>query len=395
MKSSNFVVDKSIPSEWYVKSLLEYLKKIPEDLTKNDCEKLYNKIEEEVNESIKELDIVALSVIMGKLKFAQRGKNYYEECKNLLVDIKLNQETKKIIETEFIPVEIKFHYDEENEEGKFDIIPSYFKEKDKAHYEKIKEYEKKQKGKLCITIDDFTKKFPNIVKYQEMQDQDIFEIQQKLEFSSKINNYLNNIVKTTLEKKGIEELDSINEKIYDYVMSKIYDKIYPIEPYEEDNKIFQQSVRLSWTEPKHFIKSKRQLVFGSFLSDILSYFRLIDSEKSPRKKLINMSEIFSSIGFLLKFNGVGSDAGVDDQMPILNYAFIKSQPLRMFSNAKYMELYIGDKKNKFEGSQLTQLLGICDFIAKLKYSQLIDVINEEYIKRCNEATNNDTTPIQN
>ena len=44
MKSSNFVVDKSIPSEWYVKSLLEYLEKITEDLTKNDCEKLYNEI---------------------------------------------------------------------------------------------------------------------------------------------------------------------------------------------------------------------------------------------------------------------------------------------------------------------------------------------------------------
>ena len=393
MKSSNFVVDKSIPSEWYVKSLLEYLQKIPEDLTKNDCEKLYNEIEKEVNQSIKDLDIVALSVIIGKLKFAKRGKNYYEECKNLLVDIKLNQETKKIIETEFIPVEIKFNYDEDSEEGKLDIITSNFKEKDKSHYDKIKEFEKKNKNsKLCITIDDFTKKFPNIVKYQEMQDQDIFEIQQKLEFSEKINNYLN-IVKTTLEKKGIEELDSINEKIYDYVMSKLYDKIYPIEPYEEDNKIFQQSVRLSWTEPKHFIKSKRQLVFGSFLTDVFSYFNLIDSEKSPRKKLLNMSEIFNSIGFLLKFNGAGSDAGVDDQMPILNYAFIKSQPLRMFSNAKYMELYIGDKKNKFEGSQLTQLLGICDFIAKIKYSQLIDVTNEEYINKCNEATNNDTIHI--
>ena len=394
MKSSNFFVDNSIPSEWYVKSLLEYLQKIPEDLTKNDCEKLYNEIEQDVNQSIKELDIVALSVIMGKLKFAKRGKNYYEECRNLLVDIKLNQETKKIIETEFIPVEIKFNFNEENEDGKLDIFTSNFKEKDRYHPEKIKEYEKNKKTKLCITIDDFTKKFPNIVKYQELQDADIFEIQQKLDFSAKINNYLN-IVKIALEKKGTAQLDSINEKIYDYVMNKLYDKIYPIEPYEEDNKIFQQSVRLSWTEPKHFIKSKRQLVFGSFLTDVLSYFKLIDSEKSPRKKLLNMSEIFSSIGFLLKFNGVGADAGVDDQMPILNYAFIKSQPLRMFSNAKYMELYIGDKKNKFEGSQLTQLLGICDFIAKIKYSHLIDVTNEEYIKRCNEATNNDTTPIPN
>ena len=99
-----------------------------------------------------------------------------------------------------------------------------------------------------------------------------------------------------------------------------------------------------------------------------------------------MSEIFNSIGFLLKFNGAGPDAGVDDQMPILNYAFVKAQPLRMFSNAKFMELYIGEKKNKFEGSQLTQLALICDFIASIKYSQLFGVSSEEFIKRCNEAT---------
>ena len=389
MKSSNFVVDESIPSEWYVKSLLEYLKKIPKDLTKNDCEKLYNEIEKDINKSIKELDIEALSVIMGKLKFAIRGSNYYEETRKLLVDIKLNQETNKIIENESIPVEIKFYFEDENEEGFFEIYPTNMKEKDRTNHEKIKEYEKSKKTKVCLTIEDFTKKFPNLVKYQELQDADIFEIQKNLEFAPKINNYLS-LVKSTLEKKKYAGLNSINEKIYDYVMSKIYDKIYPIEPYEEDNKIFQQSIRLAWTEPKHFIKSKRQFVFGSFLTDVLSYFKLLDSEKSPRKKLLNMTEIFNSIGFLLKFNGAGPDAGVDDQMPILNYAFIKAQPLRMFSNAKFMELYIGDKKNKFEGSQLTQLLGICDFIAKIKYSQLIDVTNEEFIKRCNEATRTDT-----
>ena len=45
-----------------------------------------------------------------------------------------------------------------------------------------------------------------------------------------------------------------------------------------------------------------------------------------------MDGVFNSIGFLLRFNGKGDDAGVDDQMPILNYAFIKAQALRMFSN---------------------------------------------------------------
>ena len=46
-------MDGTIPSEWYVTSLLEYLKKIPEDLTKNDCEKLYNEIETDLRKSIK------------------------------------------------------------------------------------------------------------------------------------------------------------------------------------------------------------------------------------------------------------------------------------------------------------------------------------------------------
>ena len=44
MQSSNFVVDETIPSEWYISSLYEYLKKIPDDLTKNDFENLYKLI---------------------------------------------------------------------------------------------------------------------------------------------------------------------------------------------------------------------------------------------------------------------------------------------------------------------------------------------------------------
>ena len=98
MKSSNFVVDGSIPSEWYVNSLLEYLQKIPKDLTDNDCEKLYNEIESDVTKSIKSLDFEALSVIIGKLKYSRRGKFYYEESKKLLNDINMNEEAKSLIE---------------------------------------------------------------------------------------------------------------------------------------------------------------------------------------------------------------------------------------------------------------------------------------------------------
>ena len=384
MKSSNFVMDGSIPSEWYVKSLLEYLKKLPEYLTKNDCEELYNEMERDINESIKKLDFEALSFIMGKLKFASRSKTYYQKSLELLEDIKSNEKIREIISTQFIPVEIKFEYDN-NENSYFKIEESKFKEKDKDNEEKKMKYEKSNKVKLSVYIETFPKKFPNLVKYQEMQDADIFEIQESLKFPEQIAKYFD-LIREKLKKDNIPNLDSIMEKIYDYLMGKLYDKIYPIEPSEEDNKIFQKSVLLSWTQPKHFLKTKKEFVFGSFENDVLEYFRLLDIDKSPRKKLIDMDGVFNSIGFLLRFNGKGPDTGVDDQIPILNYAFIKAQALRMSSNVKFMELYIGDKKSKKEGSQLTQFRGICEMIPKIQHTDINDVDFKEFNKRCNDAT---------
>ena len=386
MKSSNFVADGSVPSEWYVTSLLEYLKKIPEKLTENDCDELYKEIASDINKSIKEIDFEALSVIIGKLKFTKMGKNYYNENKRLLNDIRLNEQSKLIIENEFIPINMTFFMDDDNENGFFDITTSNFKEKDKNDKEKIRDYNKKIKtknAKLCLTINEFIRAFPNLVKYQEYQDLDILLVQKELKIPDKINKYIESISEI-INVKYKEGINLIMEKIYDYIMSKIYDKLYPIEPLLEDNKIFQMSIRLSWAEPKHFIQSKRKLVYGSFLTDSIKYFNLIDSEKSPRKKLLNMNELFESIKFLLKFNGEGKDMGVDDQMSILNYAFIKAQPLRIYSNAKYMELYIGNKKNKIEGNQLAQLLATCNFISSLQYSNLYEVTKDEFIRKCSE-----------
>ena len=384
MKSSNFVMDGSIPSEWYVKSLLEYLQKLPEDLTKNDCEGLYTEMEKDINKSIKSLDFEALSVIMGKLKFANRSLMYYQQSLTLLEDIKYNEQIRKIMTQIIIPVDIRFDYDS-NENGYFTIDETKLKEKDLFNDDKRTKYEKSNKLKLCLTIENFPKKFPNLVKYQEMQDADIFEIQNKLHFPEQIQKYIE-LIRKYLRIHNVQNIEQMMDKIYDYLMGKIYDKIYPIEPSEEDNKIFQKSVLLSWTKPKHFLKSKKEFVFGSFEKDSMELFKLLDIEKSPRKKLMHLDGIFNSITFLLRFNGKGQDVGVDDQMPILNYAFIKAQALRMNSNVRFMELYIGESKSKRAGAQLTQFKGICEFIPKIKNTDLDGVSHEEFIKKCNEAT---------
>ena len=380
IKSSNNVVDDSIPSEWYIDSLLDYLKKIPEELKQNDFEKLYEEIEAEINLSIKKLDFEALSVCLDKLKFTKRGKTYYEESIKSTKDLELNEKVQDIIEDEYIPVEINFKY-----YGKiFDIIKSKIKEKD---------YEKKQKQLVakniffCNNILSFTEKFPNLAIYQEKQDIDIFELQKDLKVPEKLQIYFNLIKEYLITNKKVPislDIKEINNKIYDYVMSKIYDKIFP-KTNDKDDKIFNRSIMLSWVEPKHFIPGKTNYVFDSFLPGVIEYFKLIDKEKSPRKKILYMKEIFNSISKVVKFNGGDENTGVDDQMPILNYAFIKAQPSRIYSNSKLMELYIGEMSSKEEGSQLIQLIALCDFIIDLTYKNLNGITNEEFIMKCNFA----------
>ena len=98
-----------------------------------------------------------------------------------------------------------------------------------------------------------------------------------------------------------------------------------------------------------------------------------------------MSKIFELIRNLVKFNGGDIQTGVDDEMPILNYALAKSRPIRIFSNLQLMDLYIGERSSKSEGSQLTQLIASCDFIINIKYNNLNDITKEEFTKKCNSA----------
>ena len=95
-----------------------------------------------------------------------------------------------------------------------------------------------------------------------------------------------------------------------------------------------------------------------------------------------MKKIFTAINDVLRFNGSEGQAGVDDQMPILNYSFIRAKPQHISSNCKFMNLFIGKNRNRSEGSQLTQLSGICEHVMNLTYNQLNGVTQEEFEDKC-------------
>ena len=388
MKSSNFVIDGSIPSEWYVDSLLECLKSLPPDLRNNDYENLYNTLINEVSNAMKNLDFETLSFCLGKVKFANRGKIYYENLKKEIIEIELNEKVQAIIENTIIPVTITMNGKEKEikiEKGKsikeipfFDIFKGDSEER-----------------KTCSTIESFGNKFPNIemARKNNFPETQLFEYEEELNLTEELNNYFN-IIKEHLVKRmnyneSQSEFETILNKIYDYVMEKIYEKIYPSEPFIEDNLIFAQCILVSWVEPQHLIKGRNNYIFDSFLPDVINYFEKIEKEKSPRKKLENMVNIFVSIENVVKFNGDNKDIGVDDQLPILNYAFIKAHPFPMYTNCKYMELFLGSKKYRLEGNYLTQLFTICKFIENLSAKDLFDVSEEKFKNNCSKCRENE------
>ena len=388
MKSSNFVIDGSIPSEWYVDSLLECLKSLPPDLRNNDYENLYNTLINEVSNAMKNLDFETLSFCLGKVKFANRGKIYYENLKKEIIEIELNEKVQAIIENTIIPVTITMNSKEREikiEKGKsikeipfFDIFKGDSEER-----------------KTCSTIESFGNKFPNIemARKNNFPETHLFEYEEELNLTEELNNYFN-IIKEHLVKRmnyneSQSEFETILNKIYDYVMEKIYEKIYPSEPFIEDNLIFAQCILVSWVEPQHLIKGRNNYIFDSFLPDVINYFEKIEKEKSPRKKLENMVNIFVSIENVVKFNGDNKDIGVDDQLPILNYAFIKAHPFPMYTNCKYMELFLGSKKYRLEGNYLTQLFTICKFIENLSAKDLFDVSEEKFKNNCSKCRENE------
>ena len=396
MKSSYFVIDGTIPFDWYINSIYEYLKKIPENLTKNDCEELYKEIEQDVNNSLAQLDFIKLSVILEKLEFAERGKIFYKENQKFLNEIKIKAEVRKIIYNEFIPVSIKFSWND-NKKGILQIERTNFKIKDKDNKEKINSYQNSKKLILALTIDDFTEKFPNLRIYQKYQDDNIFKIQEKLNFAENLEKYFDivfNYIESPKQPKqknnkkefNINNKEQIRENIFDYVMNKIYDKLFPVDVNQNDSKLYNNSVKLSWVKPCHFLGEKKQYVFGGFINDTNKYFKQLISEKSTRKKLITLDKIFDNISFFYNFNSV-REIGVDDIISLLSYAMIKVDPFFLDSNIQYMKIY--SKLGKFfsEENKFEQFQAAMNLIINIKYTNLKGITEKEFLDNMNNSEN--------
>ena len=375
LKINIYVLDNKVPSVWYAQTLLTLLKILPEEFSKDDYFEIYDSITNEIEKSIQSLNFQTLSLIFDKLKYTKRANRNFLDNKIILQEIAKNKNILNFMENSHVDINMNFEYS--NNDIKFSII---------------KAQKKKKSSGYIKTINEFIQNFPDLVKFQTMQGIDILELEEEKKLNEILDNYFD-IIKSCIEKeKSFENLDKndiekICLKINSYLMSKIYDKIFPKEYDENDIKIYQECVRLSWVKPNHIINAKN-FIFDNFLPDAISYISQLNDKKSPIEKcklIIKVSEVITST---ILFNNSGnSGIGVDDNLPFLQYAIIKAQPNRLSSNVKYMDLYLGkDFQSKGIGNLLAQLKLIVEKFNSISYKDFIDIKNEEeFIKLCEKA----------
>ena len=374
MKYLNILIEETIPSEWYMKSLFDYIQKLPKDLTNNDFEGLFNQLEENLKTSIKEYNLEELYIFKEKLKIVKKKKLTYNNIINILKDSKYNIYVRNIIKKLIVPV--KIYYKKNDNDLKIlysnDIKPSTANKKSKAIQ------------LICRTIEEFIYYFPDISRYAYNSKLNVLMILKEMEFPEKIKAYTKFISDNLRAEKVLsneQELKLIMSKITDYIMEKIYYKIFPKDIDPIDNMIYLNCEKLSWIQPKHLIKKSEDYLFGQFIPDITECFANINKQKCPRKKILYVEELFKLIYNLGAFNGEELE-GVDGELQIMNYALIKAKPRRITSNNEFIKLFLGSKKGKREDIHLTQISAISIQISNFSYSYLINITEEEFIENC-------------
>jgi len=416
VKSTDFVVNDKIPSDWNIEILFEYFKKLPNEYKKNDFQKLYDELKNDIETTIKRYDFNGLSLIIDKIKFSKKIKDYYKNKKDILDDININNEVNKIINNEEINVKLFFIYKEDKKvlniykedinmvNGKFNFCSAFLKYMgyiiflvqfvNNLLFHFLGRFifiDNNPRPKTCKTIKEFTEEFPNINTLTIHNKLNVFDITKELKVPENLDKFIKIIKNFLKNKKKIKDKNLLNviyDKIYDYIMSKIYYKIYPNEPDNSDLDLYKKfQVYSSWIKLSNLIKDNTNYNIELILPDIKKNFNLIDIEKTPRKKIINMNHIFYLINKLLIFNQDETLIGTDNQMPLLNYVFIKSKQKRIFTNCEFMKLYMGENIKKKEGNNLAQLESIKDYTKNLTFKNLFNITEKEFEENNNKYKN--------
>ena len=182
--------------------------------------------------------------------------------------------------------------------------------------------------------------------------------------------------KEEIDEKKLKIIEDIHEIVANYIMNRIYDKIFPREPDQLDTRIYEQCRRLSWIETSHLSKVEN-LNLDTILPKTIGLIKELDEEKSPEGKMQLIQKVIQIILHNNTYCLGKTDGGVDDIIPMLIYVIIKAQPYRLSSNINYIRLFYGEGPNQ-NNQIVSTLTGIKDWILNIESSKLNGISETEF-----------------
>ena len=414
---SYYSQDGIIPVNHNINWLIDNLQYLQEELKANDYKILLLQIYQDkltsMNNIINYKDIV---YCIDKIEIAKRYNNIYQQAKQIIFDIDINNKVKSMVENENISVDVIFKYNKDTKEL---IIEKTKKEKktitskdnfkvEKDADNKIISFEYKEN---CHTINEFINAFPDIAAISELNEENIFDIFNNIQINKKLEDFFkiledqfpllapktvsNNLpllsdnIMYYPDNEGSEKMSL---KLRDYIMEKLYDKIFPKASDWLDNKIYLNCVKLSWTEPKHFFKKEiignndnAKFYFKRFVNEMKLLFKNVEKEKTPLKKV---ELIYKIIEVMDKcFMSKNMNYPPEFVKSLLIYTIIKIRPSWLHSNCSFITLFVNEHKDKTGERMLEILNQACKFFNEISYKYLLEVDEKEFNEKCEQSFN--------
>ena len=421
LKTGRLNFNSNVPPEWYGKSLINLLINLPNKYKNNNYDEILSSLKSNIEESINFLNPKVFTKLFEKFKLIEEKKRvltYIESCSfqieqnQKLKDFCKEQEILNILTLNKTSVNNNITFKINSVSNLIEIFPNVIS-KEKSGKNKSFDNQKED------YIPEFIKNFFNVVydkllKSHLIQNIDYNELYDNYElnkeeldlknrnisllfdgFYEKLKEYM--IISFSLfseenyqfdmnffiKKFKKKYLEFLINKIEDYIMCKLYYRIFPFESSYKDVKLYRNSIKLSWIEPKH-LTNIIEINKYDFLNEIILNIQFLDNYHSPYSKVKHISKIFKMIEKLIKINIINDEFYLftNQIIPIFVYCLIKSKPKKIWSNLTYIDLYHGFGINQ---QIFCQFQVAVTLLENLCYENLINISKEEYDNKCKES----------
>lgn len=411
-ESENF---NKIPLNWYALYLSSNISSVTDEYQENNYYKLYNEIIKEEEKEIEFLKVKSNLMITSFGLASNSAEKMNEQVNRDLVKlskIHIYAKLERFIKRAKIKVCIRLNKqkEEKKKKGFFQSFFSDDKEKEKEKEKKPKQnmvilvkrveecihrqlqyLDELKEGKISSNIEechaetilDFIKIF---IKFNEIRE-DISTGEQKNSINETLTTYIS-LVKDVLMKSRLfnseeltreEDVEYLLDEIENFIIKKLYKRVYPEKDLPLDKKFFDITSQLSFVTPQN-LDIKKSYINEKIWFNAVTELQKIDTEKCPLGKLNCVINAVNIIINCIRFCTGKVDGGfsLDDFIAILHYIIIKSKPKRMASNLNFINTFLSDSKQKgVYGNVRTNLHYSFQFILEINH-EVLSISKEEY-----------------